>query len=210
MRSPVSSRAYATRVRGEAGAELHHSLECAEGLAVAAELDQGVADDAERPRRARQQLLRAPSACQRRAEVVPDERERAEAEDRRPVVAADPDGASQRGLRARQERGVRGLPPAELVGEAEPGEELGVLGVRAHLLLEAGDGRGADAAGRPRERPLGERPRGSRGRRGGRTLGEDAADQASRAERDGNRASHQNAVPCPTPRLLSYRWPVCS
>ena len=107
------------RIRGEARTERDHALEGGEGRVVPAELDEGVADDAVRTRRAREQPLGAAAVLERRAELVPDERERAEPENRVGILAPNAKRPAQRRLGAREVRGIGGLAPAQLIREPE-------------------------------------------------------------------------------------------
>ena len=196
------------RVRGEARTERDHALEGGKGIVVAAELDEGVADDAVRTRRAGQQPLGAAAVLQRRAKLVLDERERAEPENRVGIVDAEANGPPQRGFGARKVRGIGGLPPAQLICESELRQKCGVPRLGPHLRLERHERRCADAAGRSRERPICERHGSCRRRRCRPRLGEDAADEPPESERGRSRAAHEecrtssHAEPLPFPTCV--------
>ena len=154
----MSSRAYATRAYDARLGLIDTILSNAsEGLLVSAELDQGVADDAVRSRGAGKKALRSAPVVEPLTELVPDQCERAEAENGIGVFRTDLDGPPQRRLGSRQIGRVGSLSPAQLVREAELREQRPVLRPAADLLLEPGDGGRRDSACRARERPLCER-----------------------------------------------------
>ena len=200
------------RIRGEARTERDHALEGGKRSVVPAELDEGVADDAVRTRRAGQQPLGAAAVLQRRAELVLDERERAEPENRVGILDAESNRPAQSRLGARKVRGIGGLPPAQLIREPELRQKRGVPRFSAHLRLERHERRGADAAGCSRERPICERHGSCRRRCCRPRLGEDAADEPPESERGRSRAAHEE---CRTsshaePLSRSYLCPVCA
>src|SRR5262249_57995736 len=89
-------------------------------------------------------------------EVVPDQRERAEAENRVGVARSSTECVLEGGVRARQVRRVPGLAPPELVRVPELDERVGVGGPSTDGLLEPAHLRAGEAPARPRERALSE------------------------------------------------------
>ena len=184
-------------VRGETRPQRDHPLEGRERLLVPSQLDERIPDDPVGPPRPRQQQPRLATVRESLPKLVPDEGERAESENRVRLPGLNTQCLLESRLRARQIRRIRGLAPAELVREAELGEETGVAGSSANLRLEPGDA-GRRHATRSGERLIGDRPSSQGGSGGGpcgRRLGEDAADERAEGERDRNRASHEQCRP---------------
>ena len=177
-------------VRGEARTERDHPVECGERLVVASELHEGVPDDAVRAVRARQQSFRTAAVSQRLAELVTNERERAETE--HGFASSVPKRIARRSASSDRGRydGVRGLAPAQLVGEPELGERAGIAGFGPNTILER-PRRRCPERGRRSRRVRGRRaPRERRRLRGAVRLGQDTADEPAESERGRNRAAH--------------------
>src|SRR5262249_58597752 len=107
--------------------------------------------------RADEQRSCAPSISEGGPEVVPDQRERAEAENRVGVARSSTECVLEGGVRARQVRRVPGLAPPELVRVPELDERVGVVGPSTDGLLEPAHLRAGEARAPRRERPLSER-----------------------------------------------------
>ena len=195
-------------VRGEGRLDGDHPVEGREGLVVAAELEERVADDAVRSARVRGEPAGLPTEVERSPEVVADQGEVAEAQGDGRVVGPGREGAAQGALRERQEGRVAGLAPAELVRETERPETVGIAGAGAELRLELRDRRRRAApAAEPRECSLEVDPgRGLGGRTGRSGLGEDAAEQAAQRKYRRHCATpEQRRCPSSHEPLPSYR-----
>ncbi len=171
-------------VGGEARAELVHAVERPEGLGIAAELDERVADHAVGAGRVRVEGLGLPPEDERLAEAMAGERQRAEPADGEVVLRVEGERAAQHALRLRVVRGVAGLTRELLVAEPEEHVRVLVLRVRAEARLELGDEGGRARVQREAGlEVLGRLGAGESGRGRGRRLTEEAAEQ--RAEGDG-------------------------
>ena len=135
------SRVRDAGVGGEARLEPRQLVEGRERLAVAAELDERVADGAERPRLRGRELAGASREDERLAEAVARERERGEAGERDGALLVQLERPPQHRLGARVVGRVAGLARALLVGEPEQRVRRGVVGALPNLLLEAKDER---------------------------------------------------------------------
>ena len=118
-RRSASARARSASTRRRRASALAMRVEGAEALAVAAELDERVADDAVVPCRRRRDRLGAAAERERVAEAVARERERAEAARRDQVVRRELQRAAQRLARLRVVGRIAGLARALLVREPE-------------------------------------------------------------------------------------------
>ncbi len=180
-------------VRREARPDGDHAVERREGLPVATELDERVADHAVWPRGERREAAGLSSERERATEVVTDEREVAEPERRGGVARPRVECGAKRLLREGKERWVPRLAPAKLVGEAEVTETVRVAWVSLDRALELRDRRRGAAAGRePRQRRLRVEPWDTARRSAtGAELCENAAEQAADAERGCGDARHE-------------------
>ena len=129
------------RVGGEAGPEARQPVEGRERLAVAAELDERIADDAVAPRGRGRERNRPTAERERLAEAMPRERERAEAARREEVVRGERERTSQHALRFGVVGRIAGLARPLLVREAEEVVRVHVPRVAAERRLERTDER---------------------------------------------------------------------
>ena len=155
------------RVGREAGLEPRQLVKGRERLAVAAELDERVADGAQRPRLRGRELAGAPREDERLAEAVARKCERSEAGERDGALLVQLERPSQHCLGARVVGRVAGLARTLLVGEPEQRVRRGVVGALPNLLLEAEHQRGCVLSRRERRvechrHPLGRKRRRSR------------------------------------------------
>ena len=141
-----------TRVRdacvaAETWTQRGHPVERREGLSVAAELGEGVADDAEVSSRGRRETLGTPTELERVAEAVARERQRAEPADGVRVGRVELQRAPERPLREPVVARIGGLADALLVGKAEQRERTSADRLGTGLRLEPADRRGGTGPG---------------------------------------------------------------
>ena len=197
------------RVRGEARLERGHAVVGAEGLVVAAELDEGIADHAVRPGGRRREALRTAAQRERLVEAVPHERERAEPAQRVEVAGIAGQRPAERALgaavvggvgrlaraagrrgRAARERGRR--PSAPLVPQAQ------------HLRLRVAGREARKSSRRAPPEPTARgvsRPGRRRARRRARLARSAGLDRSKSAERGGARRAVSPYGPGP-PRAV--------
>ena len=124
-------------VRRQARLEPRQLVEGRESLAVAAELDERVADGAERPGLSGRQGSSTAREDERLVELVARERERGETRERNGVLFVELERPAKHRFRSRVVGGVAGLACALLVGEPEQRVGSGVVRALPNLLLEA-------------------------------------------------------------------------
>ena len=195
-----------SRIRRHARLERGHPVERRERGAIAAELDQRVADHAVRPRGIGRAALRLAAKREGAPEVVADQREVAERERRRRILRAQREHPAERPLGERQECRVARFAPAHLVGEPEVVEPVRIGAGARELPLQLRDGRRCAAVtteARQHGPGIDRGPSRCRARRP--ELGHDACEQAAEAERGHGRASHEKSRP-PPHALLPLGW----
>ena len=133
------SRVRDARVRGDIRLDRAHPVEGRECLAVPAELDLGVADDAVDAGGRRRDPLRAQAECQCRAKAMPRQRQLPEPGGRDQVVLRESQDAVQDAVGLAVVRRVARLAHALQIREAERVERFRVPRVGAQLALQAGD-----------------------------------------------------------------------
>ena len=124
-------------VRRQAWLESRQLVEGRERLAVAAELDERVADGAERPGLSGRQGSSTPREDECLAELMARESERGETGERHRVLLVELDRPAEHCFRPRVVGRVAGLACALLVGEPEQRVRSGVVRALPDLLLEA-------------------------------------------------------------------------
>ena len=124
------------RVGGGVRLQRGHAVERRERLAVAAELELRVADDAVRRRAAGCRCLRGAPDPERVGEAVPRERNPAEAGQGVDVLAVELVRAAEHGVGPGVVGRVTGLAGALRVRESEQGVRLGIAGAGAGLVLQ--------------------------------------------------------------------------
>ncbi len=161
------SRVGDARIRREIGLQRDHPLEGGKGRPVASQLDLGVADDAERPRRVGGERAGLAPEHESLPELVADQRQVAEPERGGRVSRGGGERSPQRGLRARQVARIARLAPAQLVGEPERRERCRVVRRLLQRCFQPRDRR-LRAARRRSRRARSPRPRTATRRRSGR------------------------------------------
>ena len=186
-------------IRGETRLEPRHRVERGERLAVAAELDERVADHAVVAGGARRERTRPPPERERFAEPVSRERERGEPARRDEIVGSEAECPPQHALRLPVPRGIAGLAGPLLVRKAEQPEPVDVSRCRPQRGLELQDETGG----------IGGREVGGEGlARGGPGRGRRAPTEESAEQEDGGGDARRrpcNEEPPPHPPT---RWPA--